>query len=1196
MSRETLKDFFINKSIPEDSISFSHGNAPGDMIEDGQDIKIDPNSENILLDLDTADPAGILGDYLSFLSKEADHIYPISEGNIESAPTNRGEYLAISSEHGAEKIYITPGTELAGNFNVYSNGQFVNIKDIVDKIGLDNDETDGHKLLNSIEGTGTNDYGEVTHQEGEDNKVVKAVQNDVLSKSRFGNIPNKDIFINKNENESDHESKEKLSANNKFGSHGYPDEEALVRLNQLKSLGASLLMKASGFDQSDTPGESLNPEELESSMTNNDLKSSLIPARSNAIDAPGVSAELYRAKNAKGFPQKEASDESIRSGRGEVIGHVDSRKSFGSSYNSGMHFSGKNHKLHKLQAALSLFILNEIASRLYSSVISHLVSTSDQNNEFDAIEDNFNEFRNEPILGSSRKLMNLRLDYIKNNVLVPTRYPYKNCFDRGLKVLFGLEHLENANHSKPSVENMKISKEATSAPGFWLAVSRSAIKSANQTLDSLDLLSQTDVESERIDNFINVMASNNIIRYMNAIATVGDASYQAYGGGDISDATFFKRARNVDSLPDGPGTRVGKSKKDNGYRTNQLAWSQNDVPSAYLLPLNPIRAAGRLDKIISGPNPFTAMIGSELVDQTYFSKNMDGSNNRIPKEVIETLENKLDAEYVPFYFQDLRTNEIISFHAFLDTLTDTINPNYSSFNGYGRLDPVRIYEGTTRSISMGFTVLATSKQDFNTMWYKINKFVTLLYPQWTKGTMVGHGVGKNISKFIQPHTQVLGASPLVRMRVGDIIKSNYSKFNLARMFGIGDGDVSPMPIDESPAAFIRNALDGGDQALSNKIKDYSVSLLAYIFGSPIQIFNFNSVKEFANLGGNIGQKTLAGLSSTATNFLKNGFVNPLTLKLVLKRIKDPNVEIEAIQKNNSIDITSPAQNAGQTWANSISEELSGPTEGFAVYLNSNYNTGYKIVDGNDVLVGKRLMIQKPIKVKITEKNVVDYEGTEYSKDGNNTKRPRLTYTVEIIDFSIPAEAQNLSLQCMPSDIYQMPNKTLVDTLEFGLLLAGAGGFISPLGDAALSTNLAKGFANASGFAPTFDLVRALYQSKESSFMDAFNNPFVKAYESTAGRGLAGTIGSVTFNWLDDFPWEIDHNSRAPIGCKISFTFDVIHDLPPGLDHSGYNRAPLYNVGDIMKNISDDVYESFFKEDEFEFRKQSNKGIKITGKK
>ena len=88
-----------------------------------------------------------------------------------------------------------------------------------------------------------------------------------------------------------------------------------------------------------------------------------------------------------------------------------------------------------------------------------------------------------------------------------------------------------------------------------------------------------------------------------------------------------------------------------------------------------------------------------------------------------------------------------------------------------------------------------------------------------------------------------------------------------------------------------------------------------------------------------------------------------------------------------------------------------------------------------------------------------------------------------------------------------------------------------------------------------------------------NNPFVRAFESTAGRGLAGVIKGITFNWLqtEQFPWETDYNSRAPIGCKITFSLDVIHDIPPGLDYAGYNRAPLYNVGRVMKDISGDVY-------------------------
>ena len=32
------------------------------------------------------------------------------------------------------------------------------------------------------------------------------------------------------------------------------------------------------------------------------------------------------------------------------------------------------------------------------------------------------------------------------------------------------------------------------------------------------------------------------------------------------------------------------------------------------------------------------------------------------------------------------------------------------------------------------------------------------------------------------------------------------------------------------------------------------------------------------------------------------------------------------------------------------------------------------------------------------------------------------------------------------------------------------------------------------------------------------------------------------------------------------TFKPVHDIAPGLDHLGYNRAPVYPVGDVMNDI------------------------------
>jgi hypothetical protein len=1181
-TRETLKQF-LNKNTStqgKNSISLSHNKSPGDNIrlDNKEDIEIDPVTGQKLLDLETPGK-GMLGDYLNFLTKESDHVFPIKEGNENAPQSNRGDYLATSSEHGAEKIFLVSGTENSNNFTRYSNSQFQELHDIIDKIGFENDANKGHKVLSNIEGTGLSSYGEisnelgVSYRSGDQNPVTQAVQNDVLVNSRFGNIPGKDVFKGKNETSEIFENKENIKINNTFGKYSDINVDSIIKLEKLKHLGASLLMKTSGFDTGINPGQSSNPEDIDDSFSNNGENSAGAGSVLLTSTEIKVNNSLFRSKNAFGAPKSEGTDESLRAGRGEFL--EDDRQSYGSTYNAAFHFNGKNHKMHKLQAALAITLVKELGKELYNNIIQEYVTSeaatsisheiqSSVTNQMQILMGYSSQTQNfeDNISTMAEGLTNLRLQSLASQLFTPTRYAYSSCINRGLKVLFddsiGLEQTIGSlgslsPNSVPEIKNIRNSIGIGSSPGYWLSIAKSVLKSSKDMLNSLDLLTQSEEGVDRIQNFIEYLNTNSVIRFLNVLATVGDASFQAFSGESLENIHYINRPRNVDSFPDGPGTRVGKSKKKDGYTDKQLAWSQNDVPSIYLLPLNPLRASGRLDKIISGPNPFTAMLGSRLADQTYFSKNMDGSNNRIPKEVVKRLENILDSEYVPFYFHDLRTNEIIAFHAFLNSLTDTINPNFNAHSGYGRLDPVRLYEGTTRSISVGFTVVSTSKEDFDAMWYKINKFVTLLYPQWTKGTLVGYDLeGDTTSKFIQPNSQVLGASPIVRMRVGDIIKSNYSKFNLARMFGIGDSDVNPIIASDAESEVSRslaNYVNSNKNDLLNKVKDVSISLISLIYGSPVQAFNFGAAKDFAEKSNGQNKLVKAG-AEILTYMFVNGHVNPLILKTAIKR---QNKKIKEERES----------------------AFHGPNEGFTMYLRSNYNEGYEITNGS--MRGKRFLIQKPIKVKLNKKN------------------PMSSYEVEIVDFSLPTEMLNVKLRVNPVDVFQTPNETLINTLEFGILLAGTGGFIAPGADALL-TSFAKGFANQNNIAPLGDLVRHLYTSNESNFMDSFNNPFVKAYESTAGRGLAGTIGSVTFDWLDDkFTWDIDHNSRAPIGCNISFTFDVIHDIAPGLDHSGYNRAPLYNVGDVMRGVSGDTYESFFKEDEFEFRKSSGKSSRVPGK-
>ena len=41
---------------------------------------------------------------------------------------------------------------------------------------------------------------------------------------------------------------------------------------------------------------------------------------------------------------------------------------------------------------------------------------------------------------------------------------------------------------------------------------------------------------------------------------------------------------------------------------------------------------------------------------------------------------------------------------------------------------------------------------------------------------------------------------------------------------------------------------------------------------------------------------------------------------------------------------------------------------------------------------------------------------------------------------------------------------------------------------------------------------------------------------------------------------------------MSCAFAPIHDIPPGMDHEGFNRAPIYNVGRLSRAMGGDPYD------------------------
>lgn len=130
---------------------------------------------------------------------------------------------------------------------------------------------------------------------------------------------------------------------------------------------------------------------------------------------------------------------------------------------------------------------------------------------------------------------------------------------------------------------------------------------------------------------------------------------------------------------------------------------------------------------------------SDLVDGL-----IDVSGEELPEGVSDA------GNYMPFFLEDLRSpGKRIYFRAFFKNFRESIAPEWSQEKYFGRVEPVGIYMGTSRSISINFAVVAMSPAGFTAMWRKLNALTKLLYPTYRNGVMV--------------------KSPVARLRIGDVI-------------------------------------------------------------------------------------------------------------------------------------------------------------------------------------------------------------------------------------------------------------------------------------------------------------------------------------------------------------------------------------------------------------------------------------------
>lgn len=655
-----------------------------------------------------------------------------------------------------------------------------------------------------------------------------------------------------------------------------------------------------------------------------------------------------------------------------------------------------------------------------------------------------------------------------------TRFPFGDALKTGVAAFFvgGDKAKEGLGSQLAGALTSAVSNALSdnSSAGFLIIVSRQIIRAGQVIASQIEKIAGAFASNpifgiKGILGLFDIIKQSKLIAAINIFTTLGDAILsEDEHSKDTAGPTEKGMVSSIDSVnSDVPGASVKKSRlkpKEETSNHLKLAWAANRAPAMYLIPDSIMTMTLADQKLGSFRGPLGAQdpdTRGYLVVQSESDRSQNGA--RIPRESknptgldVKKMETVLESEYMPFYFHDLRTNEIISFHAFLASLQDDYQVNWETIDAYGRVDPVKIYKSTGRRIGMSFYVAALDKKDFDEMWMKLNKLVTLVYPQYTKGRTLTDGTN---TTFTQPFSQLIGASPLIRIRLGDLLRSNYSRFALARLFGAADGD---MKLDGQAIKF---------EGAMNLIKDPAVTKQVIETIEKAQ-GDSNSEYYLTSAGWAAAMEPVGASISIGIGGPSVPDQAP-TMKIAQDDLGYFKFKIKKKLSNGMVAVEPAIKTA---------EELAAQ--------------GYGTIEASAL-------------IKMLEDRY------------NNAKNPTTRVIGGESGYAVPQHALRLS-----------------------------------------SKTLEKIFGGSSGIATAIQNI-----DKLSAFLDVEKNALVKSFRSVQGKGLGGVIETMSFDWYDKVTWEIDPNSRAPKMCKVTLTFVPIHDVSPGIDHLGYNRAPIYPVGEAM---------------------------------
>lgn len=1064
-----------------------------------------------------------LGSYLSSLTKAADtaNAFPIEntprvETSLRGSSGLPSEFKTggEDSESGFTNTFPTGGKSsesAVSNFKTLSNsGKIENLSDVLNK----NSQKDGHNLLRDVVSNrepgepGVGDYSGASAMQSPagETPVQKKISSMLVNGNRFDPTPGSSPYIE------DGQFTEPGIPITQAGFGVYDDEIVRTSLDDLHKVAHSIMVRSTGHRLSD----SSDPD------GGNELSTTDVQMGSKRVNS-----EKLRAGNAFAAPDKlELVDAELRFN--DVDGSaLEGQPSYGvlSSYREpfeGAVFANLNTAVQ----SLGEYLLGAAVFTALITLVELLEELEDPHTPESPIKLSKGSWHTEGTI----------LRMFRQFGFPELKAPAWKCAIYGFAAWLKLppSALPDAAESPPSIpsipgfetpsgdwakivdwfsdvasESDDVLFNALYGSGYYATIMRVIRRDLEKMLGEVSFATSSETSGPDAARVIFELLMS-LDRYpawnfFVAILRMGDAwisSYNKY----VKFGALHTSGQTRQMMSRQPGS-------------NFQAWRHRSSPALVLLNekyVNASVAFGYDNKFLRTLHTQIGDNASRSPGSVYWENLRVGANNRgmhdgaawnikrESKENVVLIENELDAEYCPFYFHDLRTNEVISFHAFLSDLKDSYAVSYAESGGYGRIDKVKIYQDTTRSINLTWTMVATSPADFDSMWWSVNKLVSMIYPQFSLGKSVKAG-GK---KFVMPFSQIPTASPVIRLRVGDVIRSNYSRFNLARIFGLSE---------------IKLASPSGTPSKELAAAAFNVS-------SPTEAATAAAKEEAASSDKSAFDDYLAASSArfsqepSSHSDEKHGFLpgDELWGEAYLKPGRYTTYDTKAGEVVKISTLKSPAKN---TYSQNAPEE--GAKKVSKKPFASNISTTEKV------------KILERVVRNIGEKESID-TGDEDAKEGTIAE-----YYVQFINRDSPADPYGPASSKGHFHTYVVTADSLTKDDSKAKKK-------TPVKDANIDLDQQIG--------DVYD------------FFDPENNPVVRSFESAGGRGLAGVITSLDLDWTEAQWDMSSIGRRAPTLIKISIGFSPIHDIVPGLDNNGMMRAMNYPVGSIAGALGTDYHD------------------------